>query len=51
MTRYFGAFSFLTPLFGLLAGHLLLDEPITAALAIAMTLVALGIWLVNRAGC
>ena len=44
-----GAFSFLTPLFGLLAGHLLLDEPITAALAIAMILVAFGIWLVNRA--
>jgi drug/metabolite transporter (DMT)-like permease len=43
------AFSFWTPLFGLLAGALLLAEPITIALAVAMTLVASGIYLVNRA--
>jgi len=43
------AFSFWTPLFGLLAGALVLGEPITIALAVAMTLVATGIYLVNRA--
>ena len=42
------AFSFLTPLFGVLAGALLLSEKVTAALAIALALVAAGIWLVNR---
>ena len=42
------AFSFLTPLFGVLAGALLLSEKVTAALAIALVLVAAGIWLVNR---
>jgi drug/metabolite transporter (DMT)-like permease len=43
------AFSFWTPLFGLLAGALFLGEPITTALAVAMALVATGIYLVNRA--
>lgn len=42
------AFSFLTPLFGVLAGALLLGERISAALMIALLLVVLGIWLVNR---
>jgi len=42
------AFSFLTPLFGVLAGALLLAEKVSAALAIALALVAAGIWLVNR---
>ena len=42
------AFSFLTPLFGVLAGALLLAEKVTAALAIALMLVAIGIWLANR---
>lgn len=42
------AFSFLTPLFGVLAGALLLDEPISAALMAALVLVAAGIYLVNR---
>ena len=42
------AFSFLTPLFGVLAGALLLSEHIGSALAAALLLVALGIWLVNR---
>ncbi len=42
------AFSFWTPLFGLVAGALLLGEPVTAALIGAFGLVALGIYLVNR---
>lgn len=42
------SFTFLTPLFGVIAGGVLLDEPISAALVIAMTLVGTGIWLVNR---
>lgn len=43
------SFSFLTPLFGLLAGALLLGEPVSPALAAALVLVAIGIYLVNRA--
>ncbi len=42
------AFSFLTPLFGVLAGAVLLGEPVSPALAAALVLVAIGIWLVNR---
>ena len=42
------AFSFLTPLLGVLAGGLLLGERITAALIAAMAFVGLGIYLVNR---
>lgn len=42
------AFTFLTPLFGLAAGWLLLGEPITLALAVAMAFVGAGIYLVNR---
>ena len=42
------AFSFLTPVFGVIAAHLLLDEPVTWTLAAALTLVGFGIWLVNR---
>ena len=38
----------LTPLFGVLAGALLLAERISTALSAALMLVALGIWLVNR---
>ena len=41
------AFSFLTPLFGMLAGGLLLADPITPALVAALVLVAAGIYLVN----
>jgi drug/metabolite transporter (DMT)-like permease len=41
------AFSFWTPIFGLLAGWLLLGDPVTPALVIAIALVALGIFLVN----
>ncbi len=42
------AFTLLTPLFGLLAGVLLLSEPLTARLAFALAAVCAGIWLVNR---
>ncbi|AKH19155.1 DMT family transporter [Sedimenticola thiotaurini] len=42
------AFTFLTPLFGVLAGHLVLDEPLSPALLAALLLVGLGIYLVNR---
>lgn len=43
------AFTFLTPLFGVLAGHLVLGEPLTPAFAAAVSLVASGLILVNRA--
>jgi drug/metabolite transporter (DMT)-like permease len=42
------AFTFLTPIFGVLAGHLVLNEPLTPAFAIAVALVAAGLVLVNR---
>ena len=42
------AFTMLTPVFGLLMGALLLDEPITARLLIALVAVAGGIFFVNR---
>jgi drug/metabolite transporter (DMT)-like permease len=42
------AFTFLTPLFGVAAGHLVLDEPLTPAFAVAAALVAVGLVLVNR---
>lgn len=43
------AFTFLTPLFGVGAGHLVLGEPLTPAFLVAVALVALGLVLVNRA--
>lgn len=43
------AFTFLTPLFGVAAGHLVLNEPLTTAFAGAVVLVAGGLVLVNRA--
>ncbi len=43
-------FTFLTPLFGVAAGHLVLNEPLTLPFAAAVTLVALGLVLVNRRG-
>ena len=43
------AFTFLSPLFGIAAGHLLLDEPLTGAFAASAALVAAGLVLVNRA--
>ena len=42
------AFTFLTPLFGVVAGHLVLGEPLTLAFSIAVILVAGGLVLVNR---
>lgn len=42
------AFSFLTPLFGVAAGHLVLGEPLTPAFVAAVALVAGGLVLVNR---
>jgi drug/metabolite transporter (DMT)-like permease len=42
------AFTFLTPLFGVAAGYLVLGEPLTPAFAIAVLLVAAGLFLVNR---
>jgi drug/metabolite transporter (DMT)-like permease len=52
LTRYpashLHAYTFWTPLFGVLAGWLLLGEPVTPALVLAMACVALGIYLVNR---
>jgi drug/metabolite transporter (DMT)-like permease len=41
-------FTFLAPLFGVAAGHLVLNEPLTPAFALAVALVAGGIVLVNR---
>lgn len=42
------SFTFLTPLFGVLAGGMILDEPITISLLIALALVGTGICLVNK---
>ena len=42
------SFTLLTPVFGLLMGALLLDEPITTRLVMALLAVAAGIVLVNR---
>lgn len=42
------SFTLLTPVFGLLMGALLLSEPITFRLTLALAAVALGIVLVNR---
>jgi len=41
-------FTFLTPLFGIAAGHVVLGEPITPAFAVAVVLVVAGLVLVNR---
>jgi len=42
------SFTMLTPVFGLILGAVLLAEPVTARLLIALTTVAAGIFLVNR---
>jgi drug/metabolite transporter (DMT)-like permease len=42
------AFTFLTPLFGVAAGRLVLGEPMTPPFALAVALVAGGLVLVNR---
>jgi len=41
-------FTFLAPLFGVAAGHFVLNEPLTPAFAAAVALVAAGLLLVNR---
>jgi len=52
LTRYLAArlsvFSFMTPLFGVLAGVVILDEPLTPTFVGAALLVGAGIVLVNR---
>lgn len=42
------SFTFLTPLFGVIAGGILLHEPITTMLLLALVLVGTGIYLVNQ---
>jgi drug/metabolite transporter (DMT)-like permease len=42
------AFTFLTPLFGVILSGLVLKEPLTGVLLIGLTLVAIGIYMVNR---
>ena len=42
------AFTFLTPLFGVAAGHLVLNEPLTPPFALAVAVVTAGLVLVNR---
>ncbi len=42
------AFTFLTPLFGVAAGHLVLNEPLTPPFGLSVALVAAGLVLVNR---
>lgn len=42
------SFTFLTPVFGVIAGGTILHEPITSRLLLALILVAAGIYLVNR---
>ncbi|MEX2129767.1 MAG: DMT family transporter [Xanthobacteraceae bacterium] len=41
-------FTFLTPLFSLVFGAVLLGERVSVALVLSLALVAVGIWLVNR---
>ena len=51
MGRYSAAslhsFTFLTPIFGVIAGNIILGEPLKPAVLAGLALVALGIWLVN----
>ena len=42
------SYSFWTPIFGVLAGWLVLGDPLTGHLGVAALLIALGIYLVNR---
>lgn len=52
ITRYaatrLSSFSFLTPVMGVIAGVLLLDETLTPAVFVALALVGAGIWVANR---
>ena len=42
------SFTFLTPVFATLAGAFLLSEPLTPRLIVSLTLVSIGIYIVNR---
>jgi drug/metabolite transporter (DMT)-like permease len=42
------AFTFLSPCFGVLLGHVILGDPLSWTLGAGLLLVAFGIWLVNR---
>ncbi len=42
------AFTFLSPCFGVLLGHVILGDPLSWTLGLGLLLVAFGIWLVNR---
>jgi drug/metabolite transporter (DMT)-like permease len=42
------AFTFVTPLFGVAAGYVVLNEPISATFAVAVAFVIAGLFLVNR---
>jgi drug/metabolite transporter (DMT)-like permease len=42
------AFAFLSPIFGVIAGTLILQEPLGWNIAAALVMVAFGLWLVNR---
>ncbi len=42
------SFSFMTPVMGVLAGGVLLGEPLTPAVSAALLLVGAGIWVANR---
>ncbi len=44
----FGAFMFLSPVFGVITAALVLGEPLSASLLAALALIAVGIFLVNR---
>ena len=52
MQRYpaggLSSFAFLTPAFGVLMGGLLLDEPLSLRIFIALGLIAVGLVIVNR---
>ena len=52
MTRYPAsrvmAFLMITPVFGVAAGVILLDEPLTVHLGVGLIVVIIGLWLVNR---
>ncbi|MGE3065975.1 MAG: DMT family transporter [Hyphomicrobiaceae bacterium] len=42
------SFTFLTPVFGVVAGNVMLGEPLSPSLGVALVMVAAGIYLVNR---
>lgn len=44
------SFAFLSPVFGVLGGGLLLGEPVTPRIVLALVLIAAGLWIVNRPG-